>query len=328
MAGEVIGVQGVRITDLPEAEAVVDSNYMILVDEETGRTYKVKREHIKAQKTSELVDDVGFLRAIPGEYMTESEVREFTDAEIAKIREVLTNLENAKGTIDSNLNVYGDIKLFNTERVSNSEGDTILSSSESGKFIYFRPGGVNNKNGQVVLKENEIVVENGLVVSGNAVLNGGKTLYVGKTEYYEGAINNWAKNDNFVLHLNNGKCFVPSDGINRNNALGHPEQPWQDLYLGLPSISTNGFTKLPNGLIMQWGLIWTDTETGKKHYKVTYPLHYPNDILYFNAQTQGATYDYSRIKCLYGENKRSEMNIVEEKEGPYGTTIRWFAIGY
>ena len=51
-------------------------------------------------------------------------------------------------------------------------------------------------------------------------------------------------------------------------------------------------------------------------------------ILYFNAQTQGATYDYSRIKCVYGENNRSEMNIVEEKEAPYGTTIRWFSIGY
>ena len=73
--------------------------------------------------------------------------------EIAETKEELTNLENAKGTVDSNLNVYGDIKLFNTERVSNSEGDTILSSSESGKFIYFRPGGVNNANGQVVLKE-------------------------------------------------------------------------------------------------------------------------------------------------------------------------------
>ena len=92
--------------------------------------------------------------------------------------------------------------------------------------------------------------------------------------------------------------------------------------------SINGYTKLPNGLIMQWGTVWTGTETGKKNYKVTYPIHYPNMILYFNAQTQGATYDYSRIKCVYGENNRSEMNIVEEKEAPYGTTIRWFSIGY
>ena len=92
--------------------------------------------------------------------------------------------------------------------------------------------------------------------------------------------------------------------------------------------SINGYTKLPNGLIMQWGTIWTGTETGKKNYKVTYPIYYPNMILYFNAQTQGATYDYSRIKCIYGENNGSEMNIVEEKEAPYTTTIRWFSIGY
>ena len=228
MSGEIIGLKGVKIPDLQETTEVRDSNYMILVDEETGRTYKVKREHIKAQKTSELVDDVGFLRAIPDEYMTESEVREFTDAEIAQIREVLTNLENAKGTIDSNLNVYGDIKLFNTERVSNSEGDTILSSSESGKFIYFRPGGVNNKNGQVVLKENEFVVENGLVVSGNGVLN--------------------------------------------------------DVYLKGVSKSDNGYTKLPNGLIMQWA---TSNLPPTDETSIYLPISFPNKILSMYATPRG-----------------------------------------
>ena len=79
---------------------------------------------------------------------------------------------------------------------------------------------------------------------------------------------------------------------------------------------------------MQWGTVWSGAESGKFNHKVTYPLVFPNRLLYFNAQTQGATYDYSRIKCIFGENDGHEMTIVEEKEAPYGTTIRWLAIGY
>ena len=134
----------------------------------------------------------------------------------------------------------------------------------------------------------------------------------------------------------NGRVIVGSSGQTTQIASElKPEVYWnlQTHHIILDSDyvsnkSINGYTKLPNGLIMQWGTIWTGTETGKKNYKVTYPIYYPNMILYFNAQTQGATYDYSRIKCVYGENSGSEMNIVEEKEAPYGTTIHWFAIGY
>ena len=226
MSNEIVEVKGVKISDLEEATTAGNLDYLII--NQDGESKKLQRGKVKAQKISELTDDVGYLTQIPSEYMTESEVREFSNAEIAQIREALTNLENAKGTIDSNLNVYGDIKLFNTERVSNSEGDTILSSSESGKFIYFRPGGVNNKNGQVVLKENEFVVENGLVVSGNGVLN--------------------------------------------------------DVYLNGVSKSDNGYTKLPNGLIMQWA---TSNLPPTDETSIYLPISFPNKILSMYATPRG-----------------------------------------
>lgn len=133
---------------------------------------------------------------------------------------------------------------------------------------------------------------------------------------------------------NTWETFKSSGGEIGGDLIASTLKSWGDtmvdgtLWVGKFSREINGYTKLPNGLIMQWGTVWTGTETGKKNYKVTYPIYYPNMILYFNAQTQGATYDYSRIKCIYGENNGSEMNIVEEKEAPYGTTIRWFSIGY
>ena len=189
-------------------------------------------------------------------------------------------------------------------------------------------------NGRV----DKLVVENGLVVNGNAVLNSGKTLYVGNTEYYEGAINNWAKNDNFVLHLNNGKCFVPSDGINRNNSLGHPEQPWQDLYIGLPSIGNNGFTKLPNGLVMQWGEIQFSEATGhsgvqKFSKTVDLPVQFNNALVSVQLTPHTNSYDSDKIKtcvCRYDLSGQTCVTAVisVESAGAWHTNVKYMAIGY
>ena len=205
------------------------------------------------------------------------------DVKIAETKEELTNLENAKGTVDGNLNVYGDIKLFNTERVSNSEGDTILSSSESGKFIYFRPGGVNNANGQVVLKENEFVVENGLVVSGNAVLNG---------------------------------------GINIPNS----------------SINLIGYTKLPNGLIMQWGRLTMNINPPDSFsFDVTLPIAFPTETLYCSGNVK---YNFTKdndhyiehinvsIQTLGSDRLRIKGRDVVALDVASRFQVHWFAIGY
>ena len=271
MAGEVIGVQGVRITDLPEAEAVVDSNYMILVDEKTGITYKVKREHIKAQKTSELVDDVGFLRAIPDEYMTESEVREFTNAEIAQIREVLNTWEAFKNTGGE---IGGDIS---TTKV---KSPMLVNESEYTVGMWNKGFGVES------------------------------------TDKY----GSWA--------------FV---GTN-NQHLGHPNSPWADLHLSGVSKSANGYTKLPNGFIIQWGhrYLSNDLGTGIIYTTISFPMQFPGDICHVYLTpcvNQYAINDeygssWERPPVVYKITPSNFEFAFQRLQGHFGSEIRWFAIGY
>ena len=235
MAGEVIGVQGVRITDLPEAEAAQDSNYMILVDEVTGKTYKVKREHIKAQKTSELVDDVGFLRAIPDEYMTESEVREFTDAEIAQIREVLntwTSFKNNGGKINGDIEIekhLANLKIGDSFNIKTYDQNTELSSDWC-KSILLR-------------------------------------------------IRTNATDSASYVRLNRANYAG-----NGNISLGEESTPWTDIYLNGVSKSDNGYTKLPNGLIMQWA---TSNLPPTDETSIYLPISFPNEILSMYATPRG-----------------------------------------
>lgn len=116
MSNEIVEVKGVKISDLEEATTAGNLDYLII--NQDGETKKIQRGKVKAQKISELTDDVGYLTQIPSEYMTESEVKEFTNAEITQIREVLntwTSFKNTGGTI------RGDVDFstgLNARRVS------------------------------------------------------------------------------------------------------------------------------------------------------------------------------------------------------------------
>ena len=252
MSGEIIGLKGVKIPDLQETTEVRDSNYMILVDEETGRTYKVKREHIKAQKTSELVDDVGFLRAIPGEYMTESEVKEFTDAEIAQIF----------------LNVDGinlECPLYIKEGLSRNEPNTseysrivrAATDITKGSFkIQLGTGGggfevVNSGWDNCLLSVNE---EDGVQISS---IDGGSRLKI------------------------NGSTILPYGSI---ATLGDFNNRWGDVYIGNQIHDTNGFTKLTNGLIVQWGKFTVNCGYRDSiKTDVTLPITFPNRVFFQSA---------------------------------------------
>ena len=266
MANDITEIKGVKISDLEEATAAGNLDYLII--NQDGETKKIQRGKVKAQKISELTDDVGYLTRIPDEYMTESEVREFTDAEIAQIREVLNTWTSFR---DNGGNINGDIKI--------PRGFALC--------------GTINGNRDALIYQSDQPSDNGRVIVGSS----GQTTQIAselRPEVY------W--------NLQTHRILLDSDFVSDKNS--------------------TGYTKLPNGLILQWGIVWSDTQTGKFNYNVKYPISFPNRLLYFNTQTQGATYDYSRIKCLFGENDGNEMNIVEEKEAPYGTTVRWFAIGY
>lgn len=101
------------------------------------------------------------------------------------------------------------------------------------------------------------------------------------------------------------------------------------------SASQNGYTKLPNGLILQWGKVGTYSTNGKKVqvFEIIPPIAFPNKCVSIVANlwsddfTQGATstnYQYY-LATKYSENK---IKISVRWLTQYTGSIIWEAIGY
>ena len=167
---------------------------------------------------------------------------------------------------------------------------------------------------------------NGGGIGSDISLPTGKKIIVGKTEFYNGAINAWANNEHFAIHLNQGKGLIPVDGIDRQNSLGEPQQPWQDVYLGLPSKNSTGYTKLPNGFILQWVQIEARTNG---NYTVNFPINFPNECLgaWTNHKSgqDGSNFDESQYNTLEWTRSTAKFKRYNSTYWAYPTT---FAIGY
>ena len=55
------------------------------------------------------------------------------------------------------------------------------------------------------------------------------------------------------------------------------------------SLATNGYQKLPGGLIIQWGIVSTTQSEGSK--TVTFPISFPTNCLNVSVTTRAATPD-------------------------------------
>ena len=88
----------------------------------------------------------------------------------------------------------------------------------------------------------------------------------------------------------------------------------------------SGYTKLPNGLIFQWGKIGEKTNDP---IKVTYPITFPNiclsliigNLMDANPNTTGGG-GHQRINPF--DNNKTGFTV----KGPYGYTSHYLAIGY
>jgi len=132
------------------------------------------------------------------------------------------------------------------------------------------------------------------------------------------------------------KAWNASQMINGNDSLleamkkvdGNGSELDADLLRGLPADFTcsknqNGYTKLPNGLIIQWGL--SPTIGSQSSQNVTLPLTYPTEIWAVFATNNGNG-------NLGGEGAKvidnSTIKIGHYNNGDNSCKIFWLTIGY
>lgn len=93
------------------------------------------------------------------------------------------------------------------------------------------------------------------------------------------------------------------------------------------SLGTNGYQKLPGGLIMQWG---STTVTGGVFSSATFPISFTNGVLSRSGNWSSNTYS-STVKgtAIFGPSATplSTMNIgVTDSSGTY--SVSWYVLGY
>ena len=96
--------------------------------------------------------------------------------------------------------------------------------------------------------------------------------------------------------------------------------------------NTNGYTKLPNGLILQWGLFASGIPAISTYYDVFFPISYPNACFNVSLTASGrdsngnARSISTRVNSL--KNNSVQLRLRANESDLSDSSIYWIAIGY
>lgn len=99
------------------------------------------------------------------------------------------------------------------------------------------------------------------------------------------------------------------------------------------SKSTNGYTYLPNGIIMQWGITGIISAGDLVQETVTFPVSFPNACFNVTTSLSGNLYGQTdglgtkRVQVV-AANSLSNTSVVLEHTGLNPVRAYWHAIGY
>ena len=111
-----------------------------------------------------------------------------------------------------------------------------------------------------------------------------------------------------------------------NNGVGvTPYTLAQALKSGNQSLTTDGYQKLPGGLIIQWGT--TGTITGPSTAPVTFPINFPSACANIQLTIKDASGDTSSTGIPAARSVTSAGFILYNGEDP-NMIFNWLAIGY
>ncbi|MBD3614896.1 gp53-like domain-containing protein, partial [Kingella kingae] len=89
----------------------------------------------------------------------------------------------------------------------------------------------------------------------------------------------------------------------------------------------NGYTRLPNGLILQWGsFYYNDLGDWNNTFDIAYPIAFPNKVL--SVVACGAGYQGTPTNAATLRNHNFTAYVREMYTGAEAGGVRWFAIGF
>lgn len=158
--------------------------------------------------------------------------------------------------------------------------------------------------------------KNGGTVSNKvAVTNGTNT-----TDYKPEGIYSNREAFNFKAGDGDNGMFISQSGLNPTGPmnLGSASRSWESIYLTGRSVTANGYIKLPNGMVLQWGTNKTAANVNAGY--LNYNIAFPTTCVSVIATPQGGVAEI----CTQGYTDTSfawNMNVS-------GRWFTWIALGY
>jgi len=101
------------------------------------------------------------------------------------------------------------------------------------------------------------------------------------------------------------------------------------------SKNTNGYCKLPNGLILQWGIDYSAGITVQSYSKtINFPMAFPNACFQVQLTLDDVGYGSGNFTTGIGLEARTASNFRftiknrTDKAASLNSNVFWFAIGY
>ena len=208
-----------------------------------------------------------------------------------------------------------------------SGGETVVSSQgDRAGWLYFRPNGFKNTEGQAILKNDGVFeLSNSLNV---------KDAEIGIQHPVEAVFKSFNHNKGLYINENNIGFY---DWGKKHHLFGINEKDRaatidvDNLFFGSYNLSNNGYTKLPNGLIIQWGTYHCHGGLDTGVYTIPFPITFPNGV--FNCVTSVGGNNEQEANGITDSKiiawHTSSFNIkLYKTDRNVGVNTYWFAIGY
>ena len=258
---------------------------------------------------------------------TETEIEEIkninVNAEVVEARQGKVRLVDNIQEIKTNLETTNEeISSLEFNKVDKVEGKQLSTND------------FDNRLKQLVEDWNNFK-SNGGEIGGNVISKG----YVKTSEnFYSTGTNDVGlmSDTSGVKYSSVSKILYPT--LNDTVSLGNSSLRWKDVYLTGVSKSTNGYTKLPNGMIMQWGTVdMSIDQNSVVTQQVTLPVVYSNKILscfanamWNNTDNSSGWTDNLITQCstIAKSNITIVVRNLSETSGFKTYKINWMTLGH
>lgn len=262
-----------------------------------------------------------------------SEAAELSSNEFSALDEALAKIDKIE-ILD---NISGKVNEFNETLAKIGDLDEVVTKIDNLDDELNRVGALEPQVASWVDYKN-----NGGNVGGNVKFNNNIEI---TDNIIQSNLSELALNDNnnygyaTVILKNKGQGigeFTAREG--QNIDLGSPSIGFQNVYIQGLSKSQPGYTKLPNGFIMQWGILNVDINPPNSFsFDVILPIAFPTETLYCSGNVK---YNFTKdndhyiehinvsIQTLGSDRLRIKARDVGVLDTASRFQVHWFAIGY